>query len=273
MKRWCIAAGILAANLVSHAADARTICTIIAEATSGNVLMQTGDCATRVTPASTFKIALSLMGFDAGILQDEHTPTLAYHDGDVAWGGDAWRQPTDPTRWIRSSVVWYSQRVAQSLGDARFQHYVDVFDYGNHDVSGEPGKHNGTSGAWINASLQVSPQEQVTFLRKVANRSIPVGASALDMTWRLTGIGKLPSGWMIHGKTGTGSPGAPITHEGNYDRAHAYGWFVGWATKGPQTLVFARLIQDDHVEATPAGLRARDAFLTELPSLMDGMAR
>ncbi len=172
MKRWCIAAAVLAVNLVSPTAHARTLCTVIADAASGNVLMQEGDCATRVTPASTFKIALSLMGFDAGILKDEHTPTLPYRDGDVAWGGDAWRQPTDPARWIQYSVVWFSQRVAQSLGDTRFQHYADVFDYGNRDVSGEPGKHNGTAGAWINSSLQISPLEQVAFLRKVANLTI-----------------------------------------------------------------------------------------------------
>ncbi|MFX5793638.1 penicillin-binding transpeptidase domain-containing protein, partial [Acinetobacter baumannii] len=71
MKRWCIAAAVLAVNLVSPTAHARTLCTVIADAASGNVLMQEGDCATRVTPASTFKIALSLMGFDAGILKDE----------------------------------------------------------------------------------------------------------------------------------------------------------------------------------------------------------
>ncbi|MCP6357408.1 penicillin-binding transpeptidase domain-containing protein, partial [Klebsiella pneumoniae] len=89
------------------------------------------------------------------------------------------------------------------------------------------GKHNGTAGAWINSSLQISPLEQVAFLRKVANRTLPVSANALDMTWRVTEIAARPDGWAIHGKTGTGSPGAPITHEGNYDRAHAYGWFVG----------------------------------------------
>ena len=139
--------------------------------------------------------------------------------------------------------------------------------------AGEPGKHNGTAGAWSNSSLQISPLEQVAFLRKVANRTLPVSANALDMTWRVTEIAARPDGWAIHGKTGTGSPGAPITHEGNYDRAHAYGWFVGWATKGPRTLVFARLTQDAQMQPTPAGMRTRDALLSELPSLVDGVTR
>ena len=119
----------------------------------------------------------------------------------------------------------------------------------------------------------VSPLEQVAFLRKVANRTLPVSANALDMTWLVTEIATRPDGWAIHGKTGTGSPGAPITHEGDYDRARAYGWFVGWATKGPRTLVFARLTQDAQMQPTPAGMRTRDALLSELPSLADGVTR
>ena len=46
----------------AHAAEARTICTVLADAGSGAVVMEQGDCRTRVTPASTFKIALALAG-------------------------------------------------------------------------------------------------------------------------------------------------------------------------------------------------------------------
>ena len=35
--------------------------------------------------ASTFKIAISLMGFDATFLQDEHSPALPYQPGDPDW--------------------------------------------------------------------------------------------------------------------------------------------------------------------------------------------
>ena len=72
------------------ASDARPICTVVADAATGQMLVQQGDCATRVTPASTFKVAISLMGFDAGVLKDAHTrrststpatPTGAAHRG------------------------------------------------------------------------------------------------------------------------------------------------------------------------------------------------
>jgi beta-lactamase class D len=57
-------------------AQARTICTAIADAKTGARLMHDGDCGTRFTPASTFKVALSVLGYDTGFLQDEHSPTL-----------------------------------------------------------------------------------------------------------------------------------------------------------------------------------------------------
>lgn len=269
MRKTWICAALIASAAFSTAASARTICTIVADAAEHGTALRSGECAERFTPASTFKIAISLMGFDAGILQDEHTPSWPYQPGYPDWGGDAWRQPTDASRWIQYSVVWFSQRVAQQLGENRFQRYAHDFRYGNQDVSGEPGKRNGLQGAWINSSLRISPQEQIAFLRRLVNRQLPVSAHAYDMTSKVTLIATAPDGWEIHGKTGTGSPGS----NGHYDPAHAYGWFVGWAIKGDQKRVFARLIQDDQPTQPNAGLRARDGLLQELPALADQLTR
>ncbi|MDR3436046.1 class D beta-lactamase [Telmatospirillum sp.] len=258
-----LALTILALGLIASKAEARTICTVVADANTAKILVQEGDCAGRVTPASTFKIAISLMGFDSGFLKDDHTPTLPYRVGYPDWGGEPWRQPADPARWLQLSVVWFSQQVTQSLGQDRFQRYTTAFDYGNTDVSGKPAYRNGMMGAWINSTLQISPLEQIAFLAKVVNRQLPVSARALQMTDRITEIAALPSGWDIHGKTGTGSPG----NNGKYDAAHAYGWFVGWATKGADTLVFARLIQDERPAEPNAGIRARDSLLKDFPAL------
>lgn len=244
-------------------ASALTLCTVVADAVDGRVLLQQGQCAERYTPASTFKLPLALMGFDAGILQDEHTPAWPFQPGYPDWGGEPWRQPVDPARWIHYSVFWYSQQLAARLGQDRLQQYTSAFQYGNQDVSGEPGKHNGTQGAWFNASLRVSPLEQIAFLRKIANRQLPVNAHAYDMAERLFAQEQSPDGWRVYGKTGTGSPGS----DGSYDRDHAYGWFVGWAEKGERKLVFARLIQDEQATTPNAGVRVRDAILREFPAL------
>jgi beta-lactamase class D len=205
------------------------------------------------------------MGFDSGFLKDAHAPTLQYRTGYPDWGGEAWRQPTDPSRWIKYSVVWFSQQVTRSLGMTQFANYTKEFDFGNADVSGDK-RHDGLTHAWIDSSLQISPLEQVAFLTKVVNRRLPVSEHAYEMTSQITEITELASGWDIHGKTGTGFPEKP---DGSDDEAHGWGWFVGWASRNGKTLVFARLVQDDGAlpGQPPVGLRARDAFIAEFPSI------
>lgn len=260
--------GIALAAASGQAAEAHVICTIIADAASQKILLQQGSCEQRVTPASTFKIAISLMGFDAGVLKDEHSPSLPYQNGYVDWGGATWRQAQDPTSWIKYSVVWFSQQVTRSLGMPRFQQYVRDFQYGNVDVSGDNGKDNGLDRAWISSSLKISPLEQVVFLEKIVNRQLPVNQHAFDITGKITEIAGAPDGWTIHAKTGTGFP----RENGVADESHGYGWFVGWATTDQRTLVFARLIQDEQKGQRPAGLTARDDFMAELPDLLNSHA-
>ncbi|MFZ6654368.1 class D beta-lactamase [Undibacterium sp. TJN19] len=251
---------LMTATLFIAPCQARTICTIVADTDTGKILLQNGNCAERVTAASTFKIALSLMGFDSGFLKDQHAPSLPFHEGYADWGGDNWRQPTDPAAWMKYSVVWYSQQITNSLGETRFKKYVNDFAYGNADISGDPGKNNGLERAWISSSLKISPMEQITFLKKIIKEELQVSPHALAMTKQLTLLPQSPGGWVIHGKTGSGFP---KNTDGNIDEVHAYGWFVGWAEKDKRTLVFARLTQDEKEEQGPAGVRARDVFLGE----------
>lgn len=256
-----IAAAALTAAAWTAAAAAPLSCTTMIDAASGKQLVQEGQCTQRVTSGSTFKVAISLMGYDSGILRDEHTPRLPFREGYIDWD-KGWRVDTDPASWMRDSVVWYSQQVTTRLGAARFQRYVDSFDYGNRNVAGDPGKENGLTLSWISSSLEISPLEQVAFLRKLVKHTLPVKARAFDMTARIMKLRTTPNGWTIYGKPGTGSPSDP-------GDPNPYGWFVGWATKGARTIVFARLQQDEKEEATRAGLRVRDAFLRELPARLD----
>jgi beta-lactamase class D len=258
------AAGFLVLGLFVSPVQAKIICTVVADAKSGNVLLQEGSCNERFTPASTFKVALSVMGFDAGFLKNEHAPTLPFRDGYVDWGGDNWRQPTDAVRWLKYSVVWFSQQITHSLGEQRLQQYATSFGYGNADFSGDVGMDNGLERAWIGSSLKISPLEQVAFLRKLVNRELPVTPHALDMTLKIVEKTSLPGGWEVQGKTGMAYPRLA---DGVVDEVHPYGWFVGWATKGERKLVFARLIQDDKKEPGTAGVRSREAFFAELEAM------
>lgn len=72
--------------------------------------------------------------------------------------------------------------------------------------------------------------------------------------------------WDVHGKAESGSRARA---DGSLDKDHSFGWFVGWAAKVDRTLVFVHHVQDDKPEATMAGPRVRDAFMAQLPSILD----
>lgn len=260
------ASASLSAALVMLAAPvslAGELCTLIVDAATGDTVVSSGaSCAKRVTPASTFKVAISLMGFDSGVLQSSHRPSWPFRDGYPDWAGDAWKGDIDPADWMKKSVFWYSQQVVKKLGQTRFESYVASFEYGNQDASAVQVQHPGSNGVWVMSSLQTSPIDQVTFLKKLVNRQLPVSAHAYEMTEEITRQDDL-NGWHVYGKTGTGSPGK----DNKYRADQAYGWYVGWARKGAQAMVFARLIQDEEAQSPNAGLRARSQMSEQLISV------
>lgn len=249
----------LAAFLLSLApANAGTICTLVTNAQSGVILLEEGDCRTRVTPASTFKIPLSLMGYDAGILENAYAPVLPFKKGYADWGGRNWTQATDPARWMQYSVVWFSQQITAALGLTQLKKYATDFDYGNADFAGDAGLNNALERAWISSSLKIAPIEQVTFLRNLINRRLPVKPDAIDMTLTIIEASATSDGWVVAGKTGAAFPRQA---DGSFNRAKSWGWFIGWAHKGNRTLVFARLDQDERRQNGSAGIRTKEAFL------------
>ena len=113
----------------------------------------------RISPCSTFKIILSLMGYDAGILIDETTPTWDFQDGYDDWLA-SWRAPLTPKSWMQYSCVWYSKVLSLQLGLEKIQNYLTSMEYGNKDMSGGLAQPGPTDPAWINVAagwLNIDP--------------------------------------------------------------------------------------------------------------------
>jgi beta-lactamase class D len=256
--------GILAglAALLAAPAYAAPVCVLLVDAASGEPLAREGNlCGQRTSPASTFKVALAVMGYEAGILVDREAPAWPYRAEYKAWM-KSWKRTVDPTSWLADSVVWYSREITRRLGAPQFQRYVERLDYGNRDLSGDPGRNNGLTGAWLGSSLTISPDEQAAFLRRLLDRQLPVSAEAMERAVAILPRDKLADGWMVMGKTGTGFRTRP---DGTSDRARQFGWFVGWAERAERRIVFARLEHDEAKNETYAGPRAKEAMLAELP--------
>lgn len=235
---------------------ADTVCTLIYDLNAKKMLAHTGTCNQALSPASTFKIALSLMGYDSNYLTNENLPNLPFHPHYVD-DIPKWKQTINPKKWLSYSVVWYSQLLTEWLGKERFQDYVSTFQYGNEDVSGDPDKENGLSRAWLGSSLKITPLQQLGFLVKILNHELPVSEFAYKMTEKNLFFSHEKSGWCIFGKTGQ------ITLK--LDKKFRVAWYVGWAKKDNRTLIFVQNYQSNDMNVT--AVKARDNMISNINSL------
>lgn len=202
----------------------------------------------RITPCSTFKIALSLMGYDAEILKDEKTPEWDFQEGYVN-SLESWKVSQTPQSWVKNSCVWYSQLLAVQLGLGKIQNYVKALEYGNQDMSG------GLTSAWLSASLKISPAEQVDFIQKMIHGKLPVSSSAIQMTKSLLYVEELSEGWKLFGKTGLG-----FINEGEGLNLEA-GWFVGWFEKEGNFFPFAYHVRGIKIDPAQRIPRVKQLFM------------
>jgi len=253
--------------LLSYQTNAETTCFLAKE--DNKIIQQEGDCQARYTPQSTFKIALSLMGYDSGILKSETRPEWPFKESydpviNVCRGAH------NPRTWMRDSCVWYSQVLTQKLGMDKFKAYVAKFNYGNQDTSGDKGKNNGLTNAWLSSSLEISPDEQIQFLQKLIDHNLSVSTNSYDMTKKIMFREELPGGWMLYGKTGSGNQLSPDKTK-KLDLQQ--GWFVGWIEKNGRIILFASHIVDNKKQDTFASFRARDKAKNNLWNLIDKFER
>jgi beta-lactamase class D len=254
---------VAATSFATTAAHADVTCSLLIEAASGKEVLREGDCDKAVTPASTFKVPLAVMGFDAGILVDADHPAWDFQPGFADWM-ENWKTTVTPRYWLDKSVVWYSQELTKKLGVEKFRGYVEAFDYGNKDVSGNPGKDDGLTQAWLRSSLKITPRQEAAFLSKLVNRALPVSRAAMDMTDAAMPQTALADGWVAKGKTGTSflsdADGSPDADK------RQLGWYVGWAEKNGRKIVFVRLVEDRKKQKAFAGMRAKQGTLEWLPA-------
>lgn len=195
-------------------------------------------CNQRISPDSTFKIALSLMAFNQGIINQN---TVFKWDGKKRELPE-WNQNQTPHRWLKYSIVWVSQQITPQLGYAHIKHYLANFGYGNQDFSGDPGKNNGLTYAWLGSSLKISAVEQLNFLNAMLSDKLLVTNEAIANTKENLYQGKLDNGADYYGKTGSGRHGRNerLTNPSKLRD----GWFVGFIKSGTQQYIFVSNLTD-----------------------------
>jgi beta-lactamase class D len=172
-------------------------------------------------PASTFKVANSLIALETGVVEDP--------DKDVfKWDGvkrpiEAWNKDHTMRSAIAASAVPVYQEIARRIGEERMQKYVTLLDYGNKDIGG------GIDQFWLTGSLRIDPMQQVDFLDRLRRGVLPISKRSQELVRDILPVTKVGE-TVIRAKSGLlgAERGQP-----------SIGWMVGWAEKGEARTVFA----------------------------------
>ncbi|MGI9203799.1 MAG: class D beta-lactamase [Woeseiaceae bacterium] len=216
---------------------------VVASADSDQVYIHNRDRSKlQFSPASTFKIPNTLIALDAMVVTSAET-TFAW-DG-VERGVAAWNRNQTLQSAFRFSCVWCYQEIARSVGIERYADALAAVAYGNQQL----GKH--VDQFWLNGDLQISAIEQIGFLRKLLDYSIPFQRQYVDILKSIMLV-EQSSDYTLYAKTGwTGV------------ELHV-GWYVGYIEKGEDTWLFAMNMRMD--SAKQASLR-KDLTIQSLRAL------
>lgn len=141
-------------------------CVVIVETSPGTSTWRSDEkaCATRLSPASTFKIPHALVGLETGVIT---AATREEWDGTPHPQRPEWQHAHTVLTAMRPSVLWFFQRMAPKIGADRMRGWLERLHYGNADTSGDVTRY------WVNGRLRVSPDEQVAFLQPFFAETLP----------------------------------------------------------------------------------------------------
>jgi beta-lactamase class D len=252
---WVLVAGTIAASSVAQEATHR--CVVLVDQDSGSVWRSDATaCATRLAPASTFKIPHALVALETGVV----TP-----DAVEKWDGTthdyaAWNRDHTIASAMLPSVVWLFQRIAPRVGAERMREWLTKVRYGNADTSGDVTMY------WLNGTLRISPDEQAMFLRDLYGGRLPFAPANVAL---IRGALELPPGTVRNAdgavRLADDWP-AGATWRAKTGRTRSERWRVNWLVGdlaiNRRKIVFASAVwrADEAPEPMAAGRLALDTF-------------
>jgi beta-lactamase class D len=121
-------------------------------------------CTTRVAPASTFKVCLSLVALESAVAPDDQLM--------IKWDSVVRRPEENKDMNMREALKVssnpYFEELARRIGKARMQHYLDTIKYGNMKIG------NAVDKFWLDSSLLISADEQLGFMKRLYFNELPL---------------------------------------------------------------------------------------------------
>lgn len=189
---------------------------------SSQIVFNPDRAGVRFPPCSTYKIPHTLIALEERVVSspdqvvkwDEKQFTIDPDIGEEL--RRKWAQDMTLRKAFQCSCVWFYQRISRHVPPATMKGYLEKFDYGNKDNSGQRDRF------WLGEgnTLQISAMEQVAFLEKLHRRAFPLSPQTYNQAEQVFLTEDAP-GYALYSKTGTGK-----LPSGRY-----VGWQVGYAVQ------------------------------------------
>lgn len=171
-------------------------------------------------PASTFKIANSLIALECKVVHDENEV--------IPWDGvkrsvPAWNNDQTMRTAIRYSAVWFYQELARRIGAERMNDWLRKLNYGNRVAGPE------LDNFWLSGDLRITPLQQVDFLKRMIRQELPVKNKNLNVVKEIMTV-ESNNRYVLRAKTGWAISGQQI------------GWYVGWLELDSKYYIFVNNI-------------------------------
>jgi beta-lactamase class D len=178
---------------------------------------------TRFSPASTFKIAQSLIALQTGAVTDEN---MVIRWDSIVRQPLAWNKDMNIREAFKISCVPFYQEVARRIGRDTMQQWIDSLSYGNKQLKGP------IDSFWLNNSLKISPDEQLGLLKRLYFDQLPFRKSVQQQVRELL-VQEDNTGYKLSYKTGMG-----------YDETnHLIGWVSGWIEENKHVYFFVTFLR------------------------------
>jgi beta-lactamase class D len=170
-------------------------------------------------PASTFKIANSIIALETVVVEDENSL--------FKWDGkkrklSSWEKDLSLTEAFHASCVPCYQEVARKIGSQRMKMYLSKLSYGNMIVDS-----NTIDLFWLEGKSKISQVQQIDFLRRFYFSQLLISKRTEQIMKKLMVTDSTDS-YTISGKTGW------AIRNGNNN-----GWFVGYIEIATNVYFFA----------------------------------
>jgi beta-lactamase class D len=194
-------------------------------------------------PASTFKIANSLIALETGVVKDESEI--------IPYGGKPqpfknWERDMSMREAIAMSNVAIYQELARRIGLERYHLWLAKLNYGN-QKTGEA-----LERFWLDGPLQISAVEQVRFIAGLAEQKLSLSAHSQSIVRDILRL-ENRDGRVLYGKTGWQFSANP-----------QIGWWVGWVERDGKIFTFALNMDMTSAEDAPKRMAIGKALLAEL---------